>query len=39
MTDGRQIMSECIGALPDMTPQPEPEPEEAEQLDTLSQHQ
>lgn len=32
-------MSECIGALPDMTPQPEPEPEEAEQLDTLSQHQ
>ena len=24
---GRTIMSECIGAFPDMTPQPEPEPE------------
>ena len=29
--DGRQIMRECIGAMPDMTP-PEPEPEtEAEE--------
>ena len=27
--DGRQIMRECIGAMPDMTP-PEPEPEEPE---------
>lgn len=27
--DGRQIMRECIGAFPDMTPTPEPtEPEE-----------
>lgn len=27
--DGRQIMRECIGAFPDLTPQPEPtEPEE-----------
>lgn len=24
---GRTIMSECIGAFPDMTPEPEPEPE------------
>lgn len=24
---GRTIMSECIGAFPDMTPVPEPEPE------------
>ena len=24
---GRTIMSECIGAFPDMTPAPEPEPE------------
>jgi hypothetical protein len=27
---GRTIMSECIGAMPDMTPAPEPEPEEAD---------
>ena len=27
--DGRQIMRECIGAFPDMTPEPTPEPEEA----------
>ena len=28
---GRTIMSECIGAFPDMTPpEPEPEPEEVE---------
>lgn len=27
---GRTIMSECIGAFPDMTPEPEPEPEELE---------
>ena len=27
---GRTIMSECIGAMPDMTPVPEPEPEEEE---------
>ena len=26
--DGRQIMRECIGAFPDMTPEPTPEPEE-----------
>lgn len=26
--DGRQIMRESIGAMPDMTPAPEPEPEE-----------
>lgn len=25
--DGRLIMSEAIGAFPDMTPEPEPEPE------------
>lgn len=25
--DGRQIMRESVGALPDMTPAPEPEPE------------
>ena len=24
---GRTVMSECIGAFPDMTPEPEPEPE------------
>ena len=24
---GRTIMSECLGAMPDMTPAPEPEPE------------
>lgn len=24
---GRMVMSECIGAFPDMTPAPEPEPE------------
>lgn len=24
---GRTIMSECIGAFPDITPEPEPEPE------------
>ena len=31
--DGRQIMRECIGAFPDMTPAPEPapEPEEVEE--------
>lgn len=23
--DGRQVMRECIGAFPDMTPEPEPE--------------
>lgn len=28
---GRTIMSECIGAFPDMTPEPQPEPEEPEQ--------
>ena len=28
--DGRQIMRECIGAFPDMTPEPTPEPEEVE---------
>lgn len=27
---GRTIMSECIGAFPDMTPEPEPEPEPEE---------
>jgi len=27
--DGRTIMRECIGAFPDMTPEPTPEPEEA----------
>ena len=27
---GRTIMSECIGAFPDMTPAPEPEPEPEE---------
>ena len=27
--DGRQVMRECIGAFPDMTPEPVPEPEEA----------
>ncbi|MCR4886648.1 MAG: hypothetical protein K5919_07015 [Clostridiales bacterium] len=27
---GRTIMSECIGAFPDMTPAPEPEPDEAD---------
>ena len=26
--DGRTIMRECIGAFPDMTPEPTPEPEE-----------
>jgi len=26
--DGRTIMRECIGAFPDMTPEPVPEPEE-----------
>ena len=26
--DGRQVMRECIGAFPDMTPIPEPTPEE-----------
>ena len=26
--DGTMILHECIGAFPDMTPQPEPEPEE-----------
>ena len=26
--DGQQIMRECIGAFPDMTPEPTPEPEE-----------
>ena len=25
--DGRQILHECMGAFPDMTPMPEPEPE------------
>ena len=25
--DGRQIMRDSIGAMPDMTPEPEPEPE------------
>lgn len=25
--DGRTIMRECIGAFPDMTPEPTPEPE------------
>lgn len=25
MADGRQIMRECIGGFPDMTPEPEPE--------------
>lgn len=28
MANGRTIMSESIGAFPDMTPTPEPEPEE-----------
>ena len=28
--DGRTIMRECIGAMPDMTPEPEPEEPEAE---------
>ena len=28
--DGRQIMRECIGAFPDMTPAPEPAPEPEE---------
>lgn len=28
--DGRQIMRECIGAFPDMTPTPEPEEVETE---------
>ena len=27
---GRQIIGECVGAFPDMTPAPEPEPEEPE---------
>lgn len=27
-TDGRQIMRDSIGAMPDMTPAPEPEPAE-----------
>ena len=26
---GRTVMQECIGAFPDLTPQPEPEPEAA----------
>lgn len=30
MSNGRTIMSECIGSMPDMTPAPEPEPEEAD---------
>lgn len=30
MANGRTIMSECIGAFPDMTPVPEPEPEQTE---------
>lgn len=34
MSNGRTIMSECIGSMPDMThtptPEPEPEPEEAD---------
>lgn len=32
--DGRQIMRECIGAFPDMTPEPEPAPEEVSE-DTI----
>ena len=28
MANGRMVMSESIGAFPDMTPAPEPEPEE-----------
>lgn len=28
--DGRQVMRECIGAFPDMTPTPEPTPEPEE---------
>ena len=28
---GRTIMSECIGAFPDMTPEPEPTPEPEEE--------
>lgn len=31
MANGRTIMSESIGAFPDMTPTPEPEPEEVEE--------
>lgn len=27
MANGRTVMQECIGAFPDMTPQPEPTPE------------
>ena len=27
MSNGRTIMSECIGSMPDMTPAPTPEPE------------
>ena len=30
--DGRQVMRECIGAFPDMTPVPEPEPTEPEEV-------
>lgn len=30
--DGRQILRECIGAFPDMTPEPTPEPEEETEL-------
>ncbi len=30
--DGRQIMRECIGAFPDMTPEPTPEPTEPEEV-------
>ncbi len=30
MSNGRTILSECIGSMPDMTPAPEPEPEEAD---------
>ena len=32
--DGRQIMRECIGAFPDMTPVPDPTPEPEEVEDT-----
>ena len=31
MANGRTVMSESIGAFPDMTPEPEPEPEVAEE--------
>ncbi len=31
--DGRQIMRECIGAFPDMTPVPEPTPEPEEAVE------